>query len=88
MNRDVLNRTPEQNTEWLDSFFLLRWLDGVNDYLPRWRISKARGLQVLWQPKGLRQEDRPIPCHPISAFDEQKVFRPRHIFLPQRGTPA
>ena len=47
MNRDVLNRRPEQNIEWLNSFFLLRWLDGVNDYLPRWRISKARGLQLL-----------------------------------------
>jgi hypothetical protein len=49
MNRDVLNRTPEQNIEWLNSFFLLRRLDGVNDCLPHWRISKARGLQVLGQ---------------------------------------
>jgi hypothetical protein len=47
MNRGVLNRTPEQNIEWLNLFFLLRWLDGVNDYLPHWRISKTRGLQLL-----------------------------------------
>jgi hypothetical protein len=47
MNRDVLNRTPGQNIEWLNSFFLLRWLDGVNDYLPHWRISKMRGVELL-----------------------------------------
>ena len=47
MNRDVLHRTPEQNIEWLNSFFLLRWLDGVNrlpsalEYLEGERVTGA-----------------------------------------------